>query len=287
MADGAHGRRIRVLIVDDHALLREGLRKVLDFEDDIEVVGEAADGAEGIAVAKKLLPDVVLLDINMPGMSGLEAVWRLKGEVPSCEILVLTIHSDAEYVFEVIKAGAKGYILKDIEPAKMVHAIRTVARGDSYLPSDLLAHVLTEFKRLAGEAAVAREQAAPPAGAVMAPATMPGKSGQPMASAATSPSASAMPSAGQHPPVGAAVGIRTTEPATAIAPPGYDDLTRREKEILSCLAEGLHNDQIAERLFISEKTVKNHISSILRKLNVDDRTQAAILAVKFGVNGRA
>lgn len=262
MVDGEHSRRIRVLIVDDHALLRQGLRKVLEFEEDVEVVGEAADGEQGVAAAKTLQPDVVLLDINMPGMSGLEAVWRLRGEAPRCEVLVLTIHADAEYVFEVIKAGAKGYILKDIEPAKMVHAIRTVSRGDSYLPSDLLAHVLTEFKRLAAEAAAAREQA-----------TLPVAAGTPPVAGGTPPPVSAMT------PSAATVG------SGAATAPGYDELTRREREILSCLAEGLHNGEIAKRLFISEKTVKNHISSVLRKLAVDDRTQAAILAVKLSLGG--
>ncbi len=260
MADGGQVRRIRVLIVDDHALLRQGLRKVLEFEDDVEVVGEAADGGEAVTIAKELLPDVILLDVNMPGMSGLEAVWKLRAEAPSCQILILTIHSDAEYVFEVIKAGAKGYILKDIEPAKMVHAIRTVARGDSYLPSDLLAHVLTEFKRLAAEAAVAREQAAP----LQEPATSTTTANPPVSMTATMPVAAG------------AEGRLSVAP-----PPGYNDLTRREKEILSCIADGLHNDEIAKRLYISEKTVKNHISSVLRKLEVDDRTQAAILAVKL------
>ncbi len=215
---------IRVLIADDHALLREGLRRVLEFESEIEVVGEAADGLQAVERARELLPDVVVLDINMPGLDGIEVTRRIKRECPAAQIVVLTIHDDDQYVFEVVKAGAQGYVLKDIEPGQIVEAIKTVRRGESFIPSNLMSKVLGEFKRMSGELAA----------------------------------------------------------GVAAHDPGVEEgrLTEREREILRAIAQGLTNREIADRFYISEKTVKNHVSNLLRKLHLTDRTQAAIYAIK-------
>ncbi|MGE5577406.1 MAG: response regulator [Syntrophothermus sp.] len=217
---------MRVLIADDHALLREGLRRVLEFESEIEVVGEAADGVQAVERARELRPDVVVLDINMPGLDGIEVTRRIKRECPAAQIVVLTIHDDDQYVFEVVKAGAQGYVLKDIEPGQIVEAIKTVRRGESYIPPNLMSKVLGEFKRMSGELAA-----------------------------------------------GAAAHDQAAEE-------GQGRLTEREQEILRAIAQGLTNREIADRFYISEKTVKNHVSNLLRKLHLTDRTQAAIYAIK-------
>lgn len=211
MTDG----RIRVLIADDHALLREGLRHILSMEDDIEVIGEACNGDEVLELSASLLPDIVIMDINMPNTNGLEATKRLKSSIPSTEIVALTIHSDEEYVLGILKSGAKGYVLKDDDPSNLIQAIRRVVSGGSYVPPDLLTGVLEEFRRY---------------------------------------------SPGEQP-----------EPAT---------LSPREMEVLRLIVEGRSNAEIASELYISEKTVKNHVTNILRKCSLNDRTQAAVYALR-------
>lgn len=215
---------ITVLIADDHPLLREGLARILATEPDMEVVGEASSGPEAVAMVAEHKPDVVLMDISMPG-GGLAATREICSRYPDVGVIVLTIHDDEQYVYEVVRAGAKGYLVKDSEPSRLVEAIRLVYEGGSYLPPDLLHKVLNEFRRQTSTGNKARER----------------------------------------PRSGAA------------------SLTARELEILQLIVEGYSNAQIARSLYISEKTVKNHITNILRKLDVGDRTQAAVYALRYGL----
>jgi len=212
-------QKIKVLLVDDHTLLRQGLRKLLELEPNLEVVGEAENGKEAILKTQELHPDVVLLDINMPGMNGVEATSLLKKFNPELKIIILTIHKDDEYVFEAIKAGASGYLLKDVDTQELVRAVEAAFRGESTVDPAIAARLFKEFSRISKGG---------------------GESAQ-------------------------------------------DSLTEREKEILRLLVQGLSNRDIAENLFISEKTVKNHISNIFRKLEVNDRTQAVVKALKLGM----
>lgn len=206
---------IKVLIADDHALIREGIRKILSLEKDITVVDEAADGHQALALALAGEIDIVLLDINMPGLSGIEVCRRLKAARPEIGIIALTIHEQEEYLLEMIAAGASAYLLKDVQPDQLVRVIRGVAAGESYIPPQMMRRVLNEFSRLEHKAK------------------------------------------------------------------GEDNnLTARELEILQLVAQGATNKEIAARLFISEKTVKNHLYRIFQKLGVEDRTQAVTLAIK-------
>lgn len=208
---------IKVLIVDDHALLREGLIKILSLEDDLKIIGEAGKGEEAIELTRTLKPNVILMDINMPGVNGIEATKVIKKEFPSIGIIALTIHDDEEYIFELVRAGVSGYVLKDIQPERLVSAIRDVAQGKSVIHPNITAKLLGEFNRLSE---------------------------------------------------------RKNRPSS------FGELTMREIEVLELIAQGMANKDIARVLFISEKTVKNHVTSIFRKLNVEDRTQAALYAVK-------
>ncbi|NPV27303.1 MAG: response regulator transcription factor [Firmicutes bacterium] len=208
---------IRVLIVDDHALVRQGLRKVLELEPGIRVVGEVGDGEAAIAQARRLQPDIVLMDLNMPGTNGVEATRVIKKELPRTKVIALTVDED-DQIFEAIRAGVAAYILKDVEADELIKAIVNVHEGKSVVHPKVTAKLMGEFNRLS---AVAADETA------------------------------------------------------------VNRLTEREREVLVCLARGASNLDIARMLFISEKTVKNHITSILRKLNVKDRTQAAIYAIKY------
>ncbi|HEY8552325.1 MAG TPA: response regulator transcription factor [Thermaerobacter sp.] len=212
---------IRVLIVDDHALLREGLRQVFHLEPDIEVVGEACSGDEAVRRSAQLRPDLVVMDINLPDMSGIEATRQIRAASPSTRVLVLTIHDQEEYLLEAIAAGASGFVLKDVEPRTLLEAVRLCCRGEGYVHPTLSARVL-------------------------------------------------------H------LGTRRRERWTPLGGGIPEPLTRREFEVLQLVAEGVSNREIGQRLFISEKTVKNHITSIFRKLGVSDRTQAVIHAIREG-----
>jgi DNA-binding NarL/FixJ family response regulator len=205
--------RIRVLVVDDHLVVRRGLRTFLEVQDDIEVVGEAADGAEAVSCAETLGPDVVLLDLLMPGMDGVEALRMMRERGVGARVLVVTSFTDPAKVVPAMRAGAAGYVYKDIEPDALAQAIRTVHAG----------HVLL----------------APDVAAALVAAETPGK-----------------------------------------APGGA--LTERESEVLAEIARGRSNREIAAVLVVSEKTVKTHVSNILVKLGVQDRTQAALWAVRHG-----
>ncbi|HET8894339.1 MAG TPA: response regulator transcription factor [Gaiellaceae bacterium] len=208
---------IRVLVADDQPLVRSGFRMVIDERDDLELVGEAGDGAEVIELARELDPDVILMDVRMPNLDGVEATRRLVEARTRARILVLTTFDLDEYVYAAIQAGASGFLLKDVEPAELVDAIRVVAAGNSL------------FGPAATDRLVARFV-------------------QPKAS------------------------------STAL-----DELTEREREILRLLATGLSNAELAQQLFLSETTVKTHVSSILRKLGVRDRVQAVIAAYDAGL----
>jgi DNA-binding NarL/FixJ family response regulator len=209
--------KIRVLIADDHAVVRQGLRTFLELQDDIEVVADACDGEEAVSATFDGRPDVVLMDLMMPGLDGIEATRRILRERPATRVIALTSFLDDETVLPAVRAGAAGYLLKDVEPEQLVRAIRTVHGGEALLHPAATATVMRE---LADHA----------------------------------------------------------EPADA-ADLG---LTGREREVLALVARGLPNKLIARELGIAEKTVKTHVSSILAKLGVTDRTQAALLAVRRG-----
>jgi DNA-binding NarL/FixJ family response regulator len=207
---------IRVLLVDDHQVVRRGLRTFLEVQDDIEVVGEAGDGAEGVARAEELRPDVVLMDIKMPGTDGIEALKRLRGLANPAKVLIVTSFTEQRTVVPALRAGASGYVYKDIDPDALAGAIRSVHAG----------HVLLQPEV---------------AGALLA----------------------------QDDPQGG-TGRGTT-------------LTEREREVLGLIADGRSNREIARALVLSEKTVKTHVSNILMKLDLADRTQAALWAVRHGL----
>ena len=218
---------IRVLIADDHSLLRRGLVQLLNMTDKIEVVGQALDGHEAVQLAEQLQPDVILMDINMPRLNGIEAARQItaRARIP---ILALTIHDQEEYIAEMNRAGAQGYILKDSELSNLVQAIQRVAAGDSFFPSSLMEKVMIKFHELAKK---------------------------------------------QH------EGVYPM----ALHESGAQNLTRRELEVLQCIVDGMSNKECAQHLYISEKTVKNHVTNLLRKLDVVDRTQAAVYACQHGL----
>jgi two-component system, NarL family, response regulator LiaR len=208
---------IRVLIADDHAVVREGLRGFLALQDDVEVVGEAADGEEAIAAARRLTPDVALVDLVMPRVDGIEAIKGIRAAAPATRIIVLTSFTDEDKMLPAVRAGAVGYLLKDVAPQELVAAIRTVNDGETLL-----------------HPAVVRELVREVAGSRRAPAA-------------------------------------------------DNPLTAREREVLGLIARGRANKAIAFELGVAEKTVKTHVSNILAKLNVTDRTQAALYAVREGL----
>lgn len=212
---------IRVLLVDDHALARGGLRVVLDVQDDIEVVGEAGDGDEAVELALRLRPDVVVMDIRMPRVDGIEATRRLVAQGTTARVLVLTTFDLDQYVYEAIRAGAAGFLLKDAPPGQLVEAVRAVAAGETLLAPAVTRRLLERFVRV------------PPPGA----------------------------------------------PRWE----GLDLLTEREVEVLRAVARGLSNREIADRLFLSEATVKTHVTRILAKLGLRDRVQAVVVAYESGL----
>jgi NarL family two-component system response regulator LiaR len=203
---------IRVIIVDDHAVVRHGLRFLLEQQPDIEVVGESSDGVEGVALATSLLPDVMLLDLLMPRMDGVAAVREIKRIAPMTQIIILTSYYEDDQIFGVIKAGALSYLLKDTSPQELIAAVRAAARGESILHPMVAARVLREMQQ---------QQQSP-----------------------------------------------------------LNDLTPRELDVLMLIARGRSNHEIADELSIGEQTVKTHVSNILSKLHLADRTQAAIYALQ-------
>ncbi len=205
---------ISVLLIDDHQVVRQGLRDFLELQDDIEVIGEAGNGEEGVTLASECLPDVVLMDLVMPGIDGVETTRRVKEVSPSSRVIVLTSFTDDNKVFPAIKAGAISYLLKDVSPEELAHAIRAAQRNEAVLHPEVAAKLMQEFSA---------------------------------------------PRANETP---------------------LEHLTEREMDVLRLIARGMSNKEIADTLIISEKTVKTHVSNILSKLHLADRTQAAIYALR-------
>jgi NarL family two-component system response regulator LiaR len=209
---------ISVLLVDDHALVRQGVRAFLTTQPDIAVVAEAGSGDEGVALAAQHVPDVVLMDLVMPGMDGVEATRRVRQVSPRSQVVVLTSYHEDEHIFPALRAGALSYVLKDISPEELAIAVRKAAQGEAVLHPRVAARVIKELQGLRAE-----------------------------------------------------------------TPNPFTELSERELEVLRLIANGLSNAEIAARLTLSEKTVKGHVSNILSKLHLADRTQAAVLAWREGV----
>jgi DNA-binding NarL/FixJ family response regulator/class 3 adenylate cyclase len=224
LATGSDGERLSVLIADDQALVRAGFRMILDAEDGVEVVGEASSGAEAIAEVRRLRPDIVLMDVRMPEMDGIEATRRLLAEDGvQTKVVMLTTFDMDEYVYEALRAGASGFLLKDTPPEQLVEGIRSVGSGEALLAPSITKRVIEEFVR--------------------------------------------------RPP-------ESVRPASS---PKLAELTERELEVLRQVARGLSNAEIAKELFVSDTTVKTHVSHILMKLELRDRVQAVVFAYESGL----
>jgi len=211
---------IKVILVDDQQLIRQGIRILLEQEPDIEVIGEAANGLEALTLCREAQPDVTLMDIQMPEMDGVECTRQLTADYPKVGVIILTTFDDDDYIFEGLRAGASGYLLKDVSSAELAEAVRTVAAGGALIQPSISRRVISEFARLS-----------------------------------SSPS----------------------------SPQLVESLTARERDVLQALAAGLSNLEIADKLVITEGTVKNHVSSLLAKLEVRDRTQAVLKAQKLNL----
>lgn len=213
---------IRVLLADDQALVRAGFRALLDAQDDVDVVGEAGDGEEAVRLARRLAPDVVLMDIRMPGTDGLAATRAIAGDdrLAAVRIVVLTTFELDEYVFEAVRAGASGFLVKDTEPVELLRAVRAVAAGDALLSPGVTRRLIGEFA------------------------------------------------------------TRTRERRLA---PELDALTEREREVMALVGEGLNNDEIAARLYVSPMTAKTHVSRAMVKLGARDRAQLVVFAYESGL----
>jgi DNA-binding NarL/FixJ family response regulator len=235
----------RLLIADDHALVREGLRTMLSGEDGIQIIAEAKDGQEALSMCRNLRPDLVLMDVRMPVMDGLEATRKIKEEMPQVSVVMVTMHENPDYLFEAVKAGAAGYVLKDASGERLLGAVRRTLEGESVLNQELAMRLLVRL---------AREE-------------RDGHSTTRGASVASEPAGSE--SATNH-------GGKTKKQ--------LESLTPREVEVLKLLSQGQTNPQIARNLLFSVSTVKAHVRSILNKLGVSDRTQAAVRAIEFRLN---
>ena len=220
------GKKISVMIVDDHPLFRQGLRRVIEAEDDMEVIIEVGDGEEALRLAQKMVPDVIMMDVNIPTMNGLQVTRSLKAVLPNIGVIMLTAYHDDEQIFHAIKAGAGAYYPKDVTPRKLIEAIRQVSQGNYVIDDNVLAKsqvaswLLKRFETIS------------------------------------------------------TFGVSLDEMFVPLSP--------REMEILQLIARGYSNKEIAHELGISRQTVKNHMTSILRKLCVNDRTQAALYALRRG-----
>src|SRR5690625_383044 len=219
---------ITIALIDDHKLFREGVKRILSFEPTFEVVAEADDGLEAKDIVKQYQPDIVLMDINMPEMNGIEATKELLQNNPDLKIIILSIHEDESYVTHALQTGAQGYLLKEMDTESLMEAIKVVYDGGSYLHPKVTHNLVQEYRKL----------------------------------------------------------VKTKEANSSVAEIEYRKplhlLTKRECQVLQLLSEGQSNRKISETLVISEKTVKNHVSHILQKMDVDDRTQAVVTAIRNG-----
>lgn len=213
---------IRFLICDDHALFRQGIKNILELEDDFRIIGEASTGREAIRYALETKPDIILMDIQMPELDGVVATKEILTEYPEAKVIILTMYRQNNYVFEAIKAGAMGYMLKDADANDLIHAIRRVAGGETLLNAEIAASILDDFGKVVLES----------------------------------------PGSHDH---------------------KLSELTERETTILRYLAKGVSNQEIAEALNVSEKTIRNRLSEIFSKLRINNRTQAALYALKEGI----
>ncbi|WP_139491150.1 response regulator [Brevibacillus dissolubilis] len=228
-----HSGEIRIVLVDDHQLFREGVKRILEMEDDFKVVGEGSDGEEAAGLVELHQPDVVLMDINMPKVNGVSAAEEIVKVSPDTRVIILSIHDDEGYVYRTLRSGATGYLLKEMATSDLVEAVRVVAQGGAYVHPKVTGKLIDEFRRLSE----------------------------------------------QEETMDRSISLEDTP---VVDPRIIESLTRREREVLQLMAEGKSNRMIGEFLFISEKTVKNHVSSILQKLNVQDRTQAVVISIKNG-----
>lgn len=219
---------IKIVLIDDHKLFREGVKRILSFEPAFDVVAEADDGRDAKEIVEKYNPDIVLMDINMPETNGIEATKELLQNNPDLKVIILSIHDDENYVTHALQSGAQGYLLKEMDTDSLMEAIKVVHDGGSYLHPKVTHNLVQEYRRLA----------------------------------------------------------KNSQTRNSIADIEYRKplhlLTKRECQVLQLLSEGQSNRKIAETLVISEKTVKNHVSNILQKMNVNDRTQAVVTAIRNG-----
>ncbi|MEW9053542.1 MAG: response regulator transcription factor [Neobacillus sp.] len=218
----------KIAIIDDHQLFREGVKRILEFEKSFQVVAEGDDGGDALSIVNTYNPDVIIMDINMPHVNGIEATRELVEKHSDTKIIILSIHDDENYVTHALQTGASGYLLKEMDADALIDAVKVVADGGCYLHPKVTHNLVNEYRKLAA-----------------------GQAG-----------------------VGYVQSVELRRPLHL--------LTRRECEVLQMLADGKSNRGIGEALFISEKTVKNHVSNILQKMNVNDRTQAVVVAIKNG-----
>jgi two-component system response regulator DegU len=226
---------VRIAIIDDHQLFREGIKRILETEPTFEIVAEGQDGQEAIDLVDTYKPDVVIMDIHMPNMNGIDATRQLVEKNPELKVIILSIHDEENYVMQALQSGASGYMLKEMDADMLIDAIKVVANGGNYLHPKVTHNVVNEYRRLVAASLEQVEQTEP---------------------------------------------IAIHRKMECRRP--FHLLTKRECEVLQLLTDGKSNRAIGEALFISEKTVKNHVSNILQKMNVNDRTQAVVVAIKNG-----
>ncbi len=221
-------KTVDIILIDDHKLFREGVKRILEYEESFNIVAEGGDGLSAAKLVKDYQPDVVLMDINMPHMNGVQATANLVSQYPDTYVIILSIHDDESYVTHALKTGARGYLLKEMDSDSLIEAIKVVSEGGSYLHPKVTHNLVKEYRRLARERSTT-----------------------------------------------------TTEQKVIYQKPLHL-LTKRECQVLQLMSEGNSNRAISDSLYISEKTVKNHVSNILQKMKVSDRTQAVVTAIRKG-----
>jgi len=255
----------RILIADDHALVREGLRTMLSGEVGLEVIAEANDGQQALDTCRELEPDLVLMDVRMPVMDGLQATMKIKQEMPRTSVMMVTMHENPDYLFEAVKAGAAGYVLKDASGERLLSAVRRTLEGESPLNQELAMRLL---KRLARESLGERSSRGGSGGTSREPPEEAGGEGEEPSTTQPAATRSGAHRAGSG-------GSAQSRGAAQI-----ESLTPREVEVLKLLSQGQTNPEIAQNLLFSVSTVKAQVRSILSKLGVSDRTQAAVRAIE-------